>query len=239
MNGNSQARFKDAPWFHPYAVTIGGVGGIGSWVAMLMARMGHELYLYDMDRVEQVNLGGQLYGISHINMDKTAATKQVIKTFCDHDAVHTFSRFEDTTEGTAKMISCFDNMEARRIFFNAWNKYRKETHTLAVEAGAEQHPCLFIDGRLEAETAIIYCVRNDAEAELWQKEWFPDTNVPDAPCTFRATSHNAAIIAGFMTAVFNNVITNHREDLDCRVVPWKTTYELPTMTFESKELPPA
>ena len=61
-------------------VCILGLGGLGSNVAVLLARSGiGYLKLVDFDIVEASNLNRQQYRISHIGMKKTEAIKTIIK----------------------------------------------------------------------------------------------------------------------------------------------------------------
>ena len=61
-------------------VCILGLGGLGSNVAVLLARAGiGHLKLADFDIVEASNLNRQQYRISHIGMKKTEAIKTIIK----------------------------------------------------------------------------------------------------------------------------------------------------------------
>ena len=61
-------------------VCILGLGGLGSNVAVLLARAGiGSLKLVDFDIVEANNLNRQQYRISHIGMKKTEAIKTIIK----------------------------------------------------------------------------------------------------------------------------------------------------------------
>ena len=61
-------------------VCILGLGGLGSNVAVLLARSGIGfLKLVDFDTVEASNLNRQQYRISHINMKKVEALKSIIK----------------------------------------------------------------------------------------------------------------------------------------------------------------
>ncbi|MBF1201907.1 MAG: sulfur carrier protein ThiS adenylyltransferase ThiF [Fusobacterium periodonticum] len=61
-------------------VCILGLGGLGSNVAILLARSGiGYLKLVDFDIVEASNLNRQQYRISHIGMNKTEAIRTIIK----------------------------------------------------------------------------------------------------------------------------------------------------------------
>ena len=60
-------RFSDAHWYSPgIEVLIGGVGGIGSHLAYYLGRQECELYIYDMDLISEVNIGGQLYPVNKL-----------------------------------------------------------------------------------------------------------------------------------------------------------------------------
>jgi len=61
-------------------VCILGLGGLGSNVAVLLARAGiGSLKLIDFDVVEASNLNRQQYRISHIGIKKTEAIKSILK----------------------------------------------------------------------------------------------------------------------------------------------------------------
>ena len=85
---------------------------------------------------------------------------------------------------------------------------------------------IFIDGRLRAEQMQIFCVTPD-KIEEYEKHLFDDSEVEDAPCTLKQTSHSAAMIASHMTAFFTNHLTNNNSgDID-RTVPFLWEYFIP------------
>ena len=72
-------------------VCILGLGGLGSNVAILLARTGiGYLKLVDFDVVEASNLNRQQYRISHIGMKKTEAIKTIIKEINPFVEIETF-----------------------------------------------------------------------------------------------------------------------------------------------------
>ena len=76
----SHSRFKGLPWYeHLQQVNILGAGGIGSWVALSLARQGHKVLVQDYDRVEPHNLGGQLYSSKSIGKLKVTALTEIIR----------------------------------------------------------------------------------------------------------------------------------------------------------------
>src|SRR5574344_580422 len=61
-------------------VAIAGLGGLGSNIAVMLARIGvGELLLIDFDIVEPSNLNRQSYYIKHLGMNKTDALKEQLK----------------------------------------------------------------------------------------------------------------------------------------------------------------
>lgn len=85
---------------------------------------------------------------------------------------------------------------------------------------------IFIDGRLRAEQMQIFCVTPN-RIEEYEKHLFDDSEVEDAPCTLKQTSHSAAMIGAHMTAFFTNHLTNNYSgDID-RTVPFLWEYFIP------------
>ncbi len=59
---------------------VAGLGGLGSQIAVLLARAGvGELLLVDFDRVELTNLNRQVYDLSHLGMPKTEALAGILQ----------------------------------------------------------------------------------------------------------------------------------------------------------------
>lgn len=50
-------RFEGAPWVTKRTVTIGGIGGIGSNVAYVLAKWGYDMEIFEDDVVEIHNVG--------------------------------------------------------------------------------------------------------------------------------------------------------------------------------------
>lgn len=136
------ARFKDAQWYKPQDIIVGGVGGIGSWLSFLLSRADHSLYLYDFDTVDLENIGGQLYGIEHVGKKKTEAMKDIIAKFSDNFSVETFDRYVEESMVGNIVFSCFDNMAARKLMVNKWYNYQ-----INKKIRDPKQVNVFIDGR--------------------------------------------------------------------------------------------
>lgn len=210
-------RFSDAEWYKPnIPVIIGGIGSIGSHLSYYLGRQEAELYLYDMDTVDEVNIGGQLYSIDSVGKKKTEITKELIKSLSGNTKVSCFGKFDESGYSNPYMFSCFDNMKARKIFFDAWCREEDENK-------------LFIDGRMSSlgELGQIYFVTTQ-NIDKYKEELFDDTEVPDLPCTYKSSTHTGAFIASIMVAGFNNFIANINMKENLRDVPFKLEYNLQT-----------
>lgn len=75
----STSRFSSAIWYEAIqrkTVILAGVGGIGSYVGFLLARMKPAaLFIYDPDIVETVNMSGQLYSREDVGNPKVSASQ--------------------------------------------------------------------------------------------------------------------------------------------------------------------
>lgn len=223
------SRFKDAPWYTgdyqtPTYILLGGAGGIGSWTALLLSRAGFRPVVYDFDTVEAHNIGGQLYDVASIEKLKVEALHKIIVDFAEISIDISEERMNEESSSNKYVISAFDNMIARKQMFENWVKL------YASPASSHYDPTgLFIDGRLTAEQMWIYCVKASSkdDIEAYRKTIFPDSELPDDPCTFRQTSHAAAMIASHIVGFLTNHITNIIDGDDVRAVPFEWEYIIP------------
>lgn len=85
-------------------VAIAGLGGLGSNIAIMLARIGvGHLHLIDFDVVEPSNLNRQQYGIVHLGMKKTDALKHLISQINPYIEVVT----SDCTVTAENLVSLF------------------------------------------------------------------------------------------------------------------------------------
>ena len=236
MNLEQAGRFKDAPWFPLDEVNtiVGGVGGIGSWLTLMLARAGFIPMVYDFDTFEIHNMSGQLVPERLIGKIKVEAVAEVVKDFTG-TTIHTFNE-KYTAESMSHhyVFSGFDNMQARKDMFSAWCDYVKEwqnendaiIESTDGEGEINMEVPIFIDGRLLMEQLQIFCVTPDKISE-YEKHLFDDAEVAEAPCTLKQTSHSAAMIASHMVGFFTNHMTNVYAKDVIRNVPFQWEYFIP------------
>lgn len=211
---------KGLPWFNPKKaylkrVSVFGAGGIGSWLTLFLSRAGFEVTVYDFDKVEKRNLGGQFFSVENIGQLKVHALADNIGKFSTTNPIVC----RPTRIGTSVSwsLSCtfvaFDNMEARKAVFDSW------------KIGFDRPKSIFIDGRLEAEFLQIFCVRGDDPEQIEKYE--KTLSVAEDPsnsahmCSIKQTSHVAAMIGSFMTSFYTNFVANRIEGVESRYVPFK------------------
>ena len=142
------SRFSSAVWYNKIqekVIILAGIGGIGSWLALLLARLKPaSMFIYDDDIVEEANMSGQLYSQSDINTLKVVALASMIRNYANYNNDFAVDeKFTDECDASDIMICGFDNMEARNIFFNKWVDH------VQAKTERERKNCLFIDGRIK------------------------------------------------------------------------------------------
>jgi len=197
-----KSRFRDATWFQKVEefnipIVIGGSGGIGSWLSLFLSRNmteANSLILYDFDRVEEVNIAGQLFRIKDVGKLKAEAMRDIVKDFSGFTGLSPMNKSyrKETLRGPV-MFFCFDKMGARKDMFENWKR--------EVNGNGQ---AIFIDGRLLAEQFQVYFVTRGTE-ELYERDHlFDDSEVEDVNCSYKQTTHFAAMIAGKMVQGFTN-----------------------------------
>lgn len=230
------SRFSSAIWYENIqkkTVTLAGVGGIGSYVGFLLARMKPAfMFIYDDDIVEAVNMSGQLYGQSDLGRPKVSALAGMIRNYAGYGSVFAMTeRFTDESEASDIMICGFDNMAARRLFFNKWVNHVQS------KPEKERKNCLFIDGRLAAEEFQILCIKGDDEYNInrYNDEFlFSDAEADVTICSYKQTTFCANMIASYMVNLFVNFCANQCEPIIDRDLPFLTTYNAETMYLKTE-----
>lgn len=229
-------RFSGASWFDKIQksrVIIAGIGGIGSNVAFQLARMAPaNITLYDEDIVERVNMAGQLYSTNDIGQRKVDAIASMISAYTLARQINAVpSKFTDSTEAGDIMICGFDNMAARKTFYNSWKRH---VQTLTPDSRAK---CLFLDGRLSIDTLQIFCIQGDDKVNMdrYETEFlFSDFQAEHTICSMKQTTYLACMIGSLMVNLFTNFIANSLNPVIPYDLPFFTEYDSPNMLFKTQ-----
>lgn len=206
-----------------------------SWTSLLLARAGFKPIVYDFDLLEEHNISGQLHRYSDAKrgVSKVESIANTIKDYCDEDILTKDEEYTLESGSDHYVFSCFDNMKARKEMFESWCAYVDFWKNDTDEDKNESTP-IFIDGRLSAESMQIFCVTPN-EIESYKEYLFEDSEVEDLPCTFKQTSHAAAMIASHIVGFFTNHINNQRKDSIKRNIPFYWEYIIPLDFINRKD----
>lgn len=177
-------------------VTMIGTGGIGAATALALAKLGiPRMYLYDDDTVEDVNIPTQLLKISDIGKNKALSVAGTLKEFSD-EISGTVAPLRVGARAplppSTIIISSVDSIDSRK---EIW------------EAVKTSQGRWYLDARMGAEVFQLYTV--DTADSDWYAEHLSSLNeddVPDAPCTAKATIYTAFIAAGHIAHQVKRII---------------------------------
>lgn len=239
IHNDDSARFSGAEWFNKMqevGVSIIGLGGIGSWLALLLSRLKvRAMYCKDMDKVEAVNLAGQLYQSNDVGSNKTEAVRNLINRFNDRRPSIYIDSTEFTVDSHIPTISYnasvynvmlgLDSITARQTVYNYWKR------TVMYDS----NEYILIDGRLTADKWQIFAIpsKDQKRMEVYEKEWlFPQNEAQHLPCSFKQTTYMAAMIASYMCNLFVNFIAESTKPIVPYSIPFMTEFD--AQTFEMK-----
>ena len=232
----STSRFSGAEWFNEIKrkrIIIAGQGGIGSNLTFQIARMTPaNITLYDDDTVEMVNMAGQLYSKSDVGKAKVDAIAGMVQNYTTMGQINAIKeKFTSTTEPGNIMMCGFDNMNARKTFFNSW-----ANHVLNKPEDRRKE-CLFLDGRLSMTTLQILCIRGDDwhDIDRYRREFlFRDSEAEEIVCSLKQTTYLACMIGSLMTNLFTNFVANSLDPIISYDLPFFTEYDAQTMIFKTE-----
>ena len=147
---------KHMEFFNPIVlknidVNIIGVGAVGSWIAIQLAKLGvQRLTIWDMDEVDDHNITNQVYTFNDIGKKKTVALKEHLLENNPEMEVTCKGRYVGQPIKGVVFLEV-DSMEVRKDFAEA-NQYNEALR-------------LVVDGRIGLSSGQVYVVD-------WKKEDF-------------------------------------------------------------------
>mgnify|MGYP001156480848 FL=1 len=230
-------RFSAASWFEKIqevTVLLAGCGGIGSYVAYFLSRVKpYKIILFDPDNMEGVNMAGQLFSTQDLGKAKVLATANRLENYSNYYNVDTYITRYVESSGTQDIMICgFDNMIARKVFYNNWKKRVLEVKNTNPNHLSEM---LFIDGKLAAEEFQILAITGDDEVSMakYEEEYlFSDSEADETLCSFKQTAFAAGLIGGYMVNIFINHVANTALGVQARSVPFLTAYNANTLKLD-------
>jgi molybdopterin/thiamine biosynthesis adenylyltransferase len=178
-------------------ITLIGAGGIGSFTAIVLGKMGvGDLYIVDDDIIEDVNIATQLLRPADIKRSKAETVSYLVEVFggqADWLNSRINAHYNPKEINNQIIISGVDSIDAR-----------KDIWQVVKQTNAEW----YLDARMAAEEFHLFCV------EMNDCGWYEDAlsqldegSVPDLPCTMKATIYCGALAAAHIGAAVRKIIT--------------------------------
>jgi molybdopterin/thiamine biosynthesis adenylyltransferase len=170
-----------------FDVSLIGVGGLGSPIAMALAKMGcPRLTIFDHDNVEPHNLPNQLYRKSDVDQPKVEALAGILREYVEAEITPVNELVTQRTF-SGVVISAVDSMAARRTIWQNCIRYK---------AGVK----LYIDARMGGEVGRILTVSptNPIGVEAYEGSLFTDEEGSQELCTAQATIYSTFGVASLV-----------------------------------------
>jgi molybdopterin/thiamine biosynthesis adenylyltransferase len=202
MNHERHSNIFNVPTY--FNVGIVGAGGIGATTALTLAKMGTvQMTVWDDDIVSDINIPTQLHAPVEINELKVVSLQKTLEHFSDEiffegkreriDENSSFERFN-------LLVSAVDSITARQNIWGAVTRSMVEW---------------YVDARMAAEEFQAFVINtHDLRAvERYHAMLMSlqESDVPDVPCTMKATFFCASIAAGHIGAILRNILRNEQE----------------------------
>lgn len=180
-----------------FPVTVVGVGGIGSPVALALAKMGiRRLTLYDPDVVEAHNLPNQMYRLRDVGRPKVEALAELLGELASTEVRPIREAVTDQRlEGV--VVSAVDTMAARDQIWRDAIRYRGSVP-------------LYVEARMGGEVSRVLAVRpaDPDDVRFYETTLYTDQAATEDPCTAQAIIYTTFGVA----ALVANQVKRHAQD---------------------------
>ena len=184
-------------------IRIIGAGGIGSWTALVLAKLGSQsIIVQDFDKVDESNTGSQIYSLSQIGQPKVEALTQSILNLTNVNIIGDNKKWDPKQPITESIvILALDSLETRK---QIWEELKKNPDVLLV-----------IDGRMAGDFMRLFFVPLDGNYDEYEKTLVSHELVEEEPCTGKAVAYNvfmtASIISNFVKLYTKGQLKSYKE----------------------------
>ena len=179
-----------------FPILLIGCGGIGSWTATALCRMGCKyISAVDHDAIEAQNVASQAYLWSQVGSSKAVELSGMLWEITE-ESEETFAAFPMTFQDYLKknpktkpsvIICALDSMDER---IKLWEKVKKMDKT-----------DFYIDARMGGELLRVYSFDplHIKEREKYEKTLYPSSKADPMPCTARSIIYTTFFCAGVIS----------------------------------------
>ena len=168
-------------------ITVIGLGGIGSFVIPILAKMGcPSLAGFEFDEVEDHNIPVQNFRIEDVGKSKGKALQEIVAMFSDTSFTFNHEKFEGQVPLEGIVISAVDKMSERRVIWES----------------IELNPAvrLYIDARMGGQVAHLFSINpcSPDDIGMYKEKLFSDEEAEELACTARTVIYTVNFIAGLI-----------------------------------------
>jgi len=169
--------------------TIIGVGGIGSWLALALGKMGLPSFrIYDADIVEAPNIPTQAFRLEDEGKGKVQAMQEILIAFtgCSITAIPEHFAGQERLKGI--VICAVDKMDTR---IDIWQKFVRFNPMIS----------LYVEARMGAEELRVYSLKpTDPDlVHRYEGNLYPSSEAFQAPCTEKSIAYTVFTSAGIIS----------------------------------------
>jgi hypothetical protein len=179
-------------------ITLIGAGGIGSFVALTLAKMGVKfLTVYDFDTVSSENIPNQFYPLDSIGKYKVDALLSALIAYAG--VVCRISTREYKRQKLLPItIVTTDSMRSRKL---AWEQFKMQKGT-----------AWFIDARMGAQLGKVFCIHKDrASMKFYESTLHTDDQAVRLRCTEKAIIYNVLMVSSLVCRAVKAVILKEKD----------------------------
>lgn len=131
-------------------ILVFGAGSTGSFITLNLAKLGfNNITVFDFDVVEKQNIPNQFYRVEDIGEFKVVALQDIVQSFTGINIAFYETKItkdnvneimEENVDLNTVVVLCFDNMEARKLVFEA----------------VKRIPIKLVDTRMGADSYAVY-----------------------------------------------------------------------------------
>ena len=218
---SQDARFsRQAQLVHPRLqdaiVAIGGVGMLGSWAALGLARCVGHVFAADPDVVEDVNSGNQAYNGDYIGLPKVEALARLASGL----PLTTHHGDFPLDKSPAELFPVLPELDEPRSLIVMSGADSFAVRALLANYALHHNASVFVDTRAMGELTVVCIVPQHHIEKYLAEEIIDDKDAPDAPCGATGTAWVGMAIAGRVISGLNahyrgmpNVPSVHVEQL--------------------------
>ena len=203
LNLSRQSRLVPKDELTNWNFEIFGVGSVGSHVVNCLAKTGFKnITVYDMDKVDEENIGPQAYMFKHMGMPKVEAIKDLILEATGHEIIAKDGEIKDDfvlpVTANTMYLCFFDSFEARNLIFNK---------ALEMPVG------VFVDGRIGQFNQQYYLIDISKEDNVaLYKSHLPKSGGSELICGEKASCMINYELAGRIVSNIVNYISGKTYD---------------------------